>query len=60
MTHIELQAVVVGDISLQSCLPKQTKSGISTAVSVDHVGILRSDCSGETRLGLHIPSSSRA
>ena len=27
-------------------------------VSVDHKGMLRTDCSGETRLALHVPSSS--
>ncbi len=58
MTHIEQQAVGVGDISLQSCLPKQTEWSISIVVSVDHIEMLRSDCSGETRLVLHIPSSS--
>ena len=30
---------------------------VKTVVSIDHIRMLRTDCSGETRLALHTPSS---
>ena len=31
---------------------------VKTVASIDPLGMLRTDCSGETRLALHVPSSS--
>ena len=31
---------------------------VNTVVSIDLAGMLRADCCGETRLALHVPSSS--
>ncbi len=31
---------------------------VKTVASIDLIGMLRTDCSGETRLALHVPSSS--
>ena len=31
---------------------------VKTVASIDPIGMLRTDCSGETRLALHVPSSS--